>query len=63
MKFGTTCMPHDCGDNIAGVLLFSAGEADRGACATEQQEFRIERHDRWIDDKRGDLLRSAPDRR
>ena len=45
-----------------GCLVFSAGEPDRGACATEQQEFRIERHDRWIDDERGDLLRSAPDR-
>jgi hypothetical protein len=62
MKFGTTCMPHDCGGQHRGRLVFSAGEPDRGARAIEQQEFRIERHDHWIDDERGDLLRSAPDR-
>jgi hypothetical protein len=21
LKFGTVCVPHDCGDNIAGVLF------------------------------------------
>jgi hypothetical protein len=26
MKFGTTCMPHDCGDNIAGVLFSPQGK-------------------------------------
>ena len=25
MKFGTTCMPHDCGGNIAGVLFSPQG--------------------------------------
>jgi hypothetical protein len=26
MKFGTTCMAHDCGGNIAGVLFSSQGK-------------------------------------